>query len=177
MDDRTLIIEIKNEKRWATNQLYLKHLNRVKFHLIRKGCPMHLCIEAYNDAFVAFHTAVCHEKFLEHNSLLPWLKLVAFRAYLKKINTDALSICQITTVPPIDETMIADEELARQKAKVEKGISKLGSTCQQIIRLSLSDENYSGKDIACMLQLSSAAVVSTMKARCLQRLKQCCQSS
>jgi hypothetical protein len=177
MDDKALISEIRKGKRYATNQLYIKHLTGVKFHLVRKGCPMHLCLESYNDAFVAFHTSICDETFLEHNSLLPWLKLVAFRAYLKKINkTPPLSQPEIN-VPAIDVSMIAAEELKIQRTVIEKGMSKLGATCQQIIKLWLSDQNYSGADIAAMLQLASPGVVSTMKSRCLAKLKRCCQKS
>lgn len=170
MEDAKLIGFIKENKKWATNQLYLKHFNAVRNHLIRKGCPLGIWQEFYNDAFVVFHETLCDERFLEYDSIAPWLKKVAKNGYLKSIRNKKTTVEIGNVDPSIDPVpMEPDENIFRLKLALEK----IGDKCRHLINLTeFADKKYSGVEIAEILGYNNANVVFASKTKCLKKLRE-----
>jgi len=167
-----LIVEIKKSKRWATNQLYLKHMNKVRNTLVKKGCPINLWLEYYNDAFILFHNRIVDERFLEHDSLAPWLITVSYRRYLsqRKKNVSHSDVFDIP-VPSVDIKIIEKEKVELEKVKLKRAINELSDSCRELINLSFSDLSFSAAEIAEILNFKNPEVVYTKKSRCLSNLK------
>jgi len=172
MSDKELIFEIQDGKKWATNQLYLKHHSKVRNHLIRKGCSMNIWREFYNDAFILFHNKLCDVRFIEHESICPWLKKVAYFNFLKhlKKNINYSDIVDIP-IPPIDIKLIEKERVEDEKKRLKAAMNQLGEKCRDVINLCFAEPKYTAKEIAEILNYASPEVVHVRKNKCKEQLK------
>lgn len=176
MDDQYLIKQINEGKIWATNQLYLKHRNTVRNYLITKGCNMNIWLECYNDAFVIFHSRADQEYFVNfQGSIISWFKKVSYTHFLKTLNNRDNSSEEIFDIPTpaIDIKLIEKEIVDEQQKRLEKALSKLGSSCRSLIDIcAFSRTKYTATEIAEMLGYANATVVSSRKKQCFDKLKE-----
>lgn len=182
-DDQTICDGIEQGgmgRRHYENMLYEKYA-----YMIKEGIWKHKLSEdessiAYSDTILSVIANIAKRQF-EHRSALKTYIFQIFSNkcvdFIRKKTTKKSAVYQTDTIneyiqqlPDDMHNAIQQLILENETVRIRKALKKIGEKCYQLVMQ--WSEGYSDKEVAEMMEFSSAEVVKTSRKRCLNKVKE-----
>lgn len=177
MENHSLIERIKIGNGDDTlKEIYNKYQNEfIMWAMRRHSCTMEEAKDVFQQAMIIFYENVVHGKITE---LTVQVKTYLFSIGKNKI-LETFRQRSKTHIPVEDSIEVGmemfgdeiDEEYEEKLKMVEKGLSKLGDPCKNILEFYYYHKK-SMNEISKIMDYKSGGTVKNLKYKCLQRLKQ-----
>ena len=163
------------EKKLYAHFLYFVRQGMIKYKLTEEDSA-----SAYSDTIITVISAITTGSFEGRSSL----KSYAFQIFmnkcvdlLRKETTKKSKVHQTASISSLimelpDRARDAVQQLITKNDRnlMWQKLQEIGEKCRQM--LLLFEDNYSDKEIAALMQYSSADVVKTSRLRCIEKLKE-----
>lgn len=182
-DENAIIRGIQSGGRERTvyeRNLYAHFLYFVRQGMLKYKLPEEDCASAYSDTIITVISAIASGTFEGRSSL----KSYAFQIFMNKCvdlvrkeTTKKNKVHQTSSLGSLvmelpDRARNAVQQLIikNERSFIWQKLEEIGEKCKQM--LLLFEDNYSDKEIAALMNYSSADVVKTSRLRCIEKLKE-----
>jgi RNA polymerase sigma factor (sigma-70 family) len=161
-------------------KLYAHFLYFVRQGMLKYRLPEEDAASAYSDTIITVISAIASGTFEGRSSL----KSYTFQIFMNKcvdlvrkdttkknvVHQTASISSMVMELPDRARSAIQQLIAKNQRSLMWQKLEEIGEKCKQM--LLLFEDNYSDKEIAALMNYSSADVVKTSRLRCIEKLKE-----